>query len=257
MKERVLKFKNYLLKGDNIKEAALKAEINYKSTHSIIRRNNLKVINKGIRIKSNSDYFNIIDTQEKAYILGFFIADGYIEKNSNRICFNNSIDDLEIIEKIRAEIAPNSKLYYSNKQTGVIKRKEQVILRFTNKTISELLLSKYNITNAKTFNEEYKFDFNQLSQELISHFIRGYFDGDGSVSYNPKVENKQLFFNFSFIFNSKLFSEQFGDIFKDRFNIIPVIYTIEGKTCNYYTLRFNYNRNRQFKIREIYNWFVL
>ena len=69
---------------------------------------------KGRRLHDiQHDYFNNIDSAMKAYLLGFFIADGYIEKNSGRICFNNSIDDISIIKEIQKQISPNSKLLYS------------------------------------------------------------------------------------------------------------------------------------------------
>lgn len=254
MKEKLLKFKEYLLEGYNIKESAIKANIKYGSTYSYIKKYNLQVINKGIRLKANSTYFEEIDTEYKAYILGFFLADGYIEKTSNRICFNNSIDDISIIERIKNEICPDSKVIYSNKQSQVKFRKEQVTLRFTNKNLAKLLKEKYNIESAKTFKDDYFFNFDYLPNHLIPHFIRGYFDGDGSVSFIPKHENKQLFFNFSFIFNSFLFAEQIGKIFQKNFDIQPIIYTHQGKNCKYYSLRFNYNRKRQNKIKIIYNW---
>lgn len=254
MKKELLLFQKYLLEGYNIKESCEKSGVNYKSSYFYIKKYNFKVLNKGIRLKSDSLYFKVIDTEYKAYILGFFIADGYIEKNSGRICFNNSIDDISVIKEIQNQICPNSKLIYSNKQNQVNFRKKQVVLRFTNKTIYKDLIEKYNIVNAKTFNENYTFDFNKIPEHLIHHFVRGYFDGDGSVSFIPKSKNKQLFFNFSFVFNSKLFAEQFAKIFQDNFGITPVIYDYIGKTSNYFSLRFNYNRKRQSKIKDIYQW---
>ena len=254
MKKELLLFQKYLLEGYNIKESCERSGVNYKSSYFYIKKYNFKVLNKGIRLKSDSSYFKIIDTEHKAYILGFFIADGYIEKKSGRICFNNSIDDISVIKEIQNQICPNSKLIYSNKQSQVNFRKKQVVLRFTNKTIYKDLIEKYNIVNAKTFNENYTFDFNKIPEHLIHHFIRGYFDGDGSVSFIPKSKNKQLFFNFSFVFNSKLFAEQFAKIFQNNFGIIPVIYDHIGKTSNYFSLRFNYNRKRQSKIKEVYQW---
>lgn len=254
MKKKLLLFEKYLLEGYNIKESSEKSGIKYGSTYNYIKKYNFKTPNKGIRLKSDNSYFENINTEYKAYILGFFIADGYIEKNSGRICFNNSIDDISIIKEIQSQICPDSKLLYSNKQNQVKFRKEQVTLRFINKTIYKDLVEKYDIISAKTFNENYIFDFSKIPEHLIHHFIRGYFDGDGSVSFIPKSANKQLFFNFSFIFNSKYFAKQFAEIFQNKFNIIPVIYDYIGKTSDYFSLRFNYNHKRQNKIREIYNW---
>ena len=41
---------------------------------------------------------------------------------------------------------------------------------------------------------------------------------------------------------------------KIKFDIIPVVYKHIGKTANWLSLRFNYNRNRFNKIKEIYNY---
>ena len=66
-------------------------------------------IKKGSTSKINEEFFDNIDSEEKAYLLGFFIADGCMQKEekkrngeiysySYRFTLNNSIDDLEIIE---------------------------------------------------------------------------------------------------------------------------------------------------------------
>lgn len=254
MNKNILQFKQYLLEGYNIKEAAKLSNIKYGSTYSYIKKYNLEVINKGVRLKSDGTYFKEIDTENKAYILGFFIADGYLEKNSKRICFNNSIKDISIINLIQKEICPFSKIIYSNKQKGVIFRNKQITLRFTNSNLYKILQTKYNLYNAKTFNENYKFNLDLIPEHLLHHFIRGYFDGDGCVSFIKKSENKQLYFNFSFVFNSESFAKQIANIFENKFNIKGIIYKHQGKTCNYYSLRFNYYRKRQNKIKEIYTW---
>ena len=54
------------------------------------------------RTKSvNNDYFNDIDTVNKAWILGFLAADGNVASNRNRIKIGLSTVDKEILEKIR------------------------------------------------------------------------------------------------------------------------------------------------------------
>jgi len=218
----------------------------------IKKRSNLKY-------NHNDDYFKIIDTEKKAYILGFIIADGTIDRTirgnciTNRLGFNNSIDDLEIIEQIKNEISPESILYRKNIQKGAKFRKEQVSLRITSFILCEDLINIYNIIPKKTLNKDFKFNFSKIPEKFHKDFIRGFFDGDGSVSFY-KTKNT-IFFNFSFIFNSKDFAEQIGNMFKNLFDIKPVYYKHIGKTCDYYNMRFNYNRNRTNKIKEIYDWF--
>ena len=49
--------------------------------------------------KVNKDFFKCINTEEKAYVLGFICADGHIEKD--RLVITVSIKDKDILEKIK------------------------------------------------------------------------------------------------------------------------------------------------------------
>lgn len=133
------------------------------------------------RYKINHDYFDNIDTETKAYLLGFFIADGYIE--NNRIRIQNSVDDLEIIELFRKELTPETTICYTNKQNGVKFRKKQCTAGLTSEHMTNLFKEKYGIIQRKTYNKDFIFHFNTIPLNLIRHFVRGYFDGDGSVSF--------------------------------------------------------------------------
>lgn len=248
---RLVTIKQLFEEGYTSSYISKKLGINPKSMYSIIKNTDIIQKNKQRRNYSNDSYFNNIDTEAKAYLLGFFIADGYISEK-RRICLNNSIDDISALELFQKEVCPDSKIYYINKQTGVKIRKTQVILRISSEEMFQTLLNKYKITKNKTHDYDFIFDFNLIPKELIRHFIRGFFDGDGSVSFY-KTKNT-IYFNFSFIFTSLKFSEQISEIFENLFNIKSKIYKIKGKTCEYYPLRFNYNRNRYDKIKEIYNW---
>lgn len=215
------------------------------------KRNNLKYNHK-------DDYFKIINTSTKAYILGFTLADGSIDRIirgnciTNRLCFGNSIDDTEIMELIRNEISPNSILYVKNNKIGAKDRKEQLYLRIASYSLCEDLINLYDIAPKKTNNSNFRMDFSKIPEEFHKDFIRGFFDGDGSVSFY-KTKNT-IFFNFSFVFNSKEFAEQIGSKFENLFNIKAVYYKHIGKTCVYYSMRFNYYRDRISKIKEIYHY---
>ena len=85
----------------------------------------------------NKDFFKEIDTELKAYILGYIVADGCITieqrplKPNNpirRVQFQPSVDDLQVITLIRDVIAPTNKLtIVTNKRGG--NRKDTVKLR--------------------------------------------------------------------------------------------------------------------------------
>ena len=54
-----------------------------KTIYDIIKRNGIKKVgNKKYQVDDN--YFNLIDTEEKAYWLGFLYADGYVRMKDSR-----------------------------------------------------------------------------------------------------------------------------------------------------------------------------
>ena len=251
IKDRILIIKRLFEQGLTPTMVADKVGINRKSIHYYINKYKIVVKNKHSTYLHKNDYFNLIDTENKAYLLGFFIADGYLSEGS-RVCLNNSIDDIEVLQLFNREVSPESKITLLNKQAGAKFRKQQAVIRITSKEIYNTLVNNYGIVQNKTQNSDFKFDFSLIPENLQVHFIRGYFDGDGSVSFYRT--NRTIFFNFSFVFNSLSFSKQFAEIFENKFNIKSVIYNHIGKTANWHSLRFDYNRNRSAKIEEIYNY---
>ena len=68
----------------------------------------------------NDEFFDEIDCEEKAYLLGYLVADGCIcvtprksGNNTYRISFNNSIDDKEAIDLMHKCICPDATIVLS------------------------------------------------------------------------------------------------------------------------------------------------
>lgn len=124
----------------------------------------------------NESYFDEIDTPNKAYILGFLYADGYNNRINNSVVLSLSKEDREILEKISEEVGSNKPLFesdYVNKNDGT--ERHMLILTMASKHMCEAL-EKWGLTQNKTFIITFP-DF--LKEDLIPHFVRGYFDGDG------------------------------------------------------------------------------
>lgn len=125
--------------------------------------------------KPNEDFFETIDIEIKAYLLGFFTSDGHIEKrkdyDSYTLKWDLSSYDEEILYLINEYIGNN---YYT-----VFRLKDRYIsgISITSKKLGEDLL-KLGYDNRKT---NTCFKLPDLSRNLMCHFIRGFFDGDGSV----------------------------------------------------------------------------
>lgn len=125
----------------------------------------------------NEHYFDVIDCQEKAYWLGFFVADGYNHVSKGCIEFRLHKQDKEILEKFKSCIGANNPI-------GLYKQ------TYCNLTIySQYLcdkLSEYGLIQAKT----YTLQIPELDDVLMRHFIRGYFDGDGCFSVIKRNDRK-------------------------------------------------------------------
>lgn len=122
----------------------------------------------------NVDFFETIDTEEKAYFLGFIAADGCIQNNSSgvmvlSITINNR--DIDILERMKEAMKAEQPIIH-------LKRHNMVRITFTRKKlISDLM--KYDLTERKSLTMGPM--LHHLSESMKPHFVRGYFDGDGSV----------------------------------------------------------------------------
>ena len=116
------------------------------------------------------NHFETIDTEEKAYWLGFLYADGYVGSTSSRIELSLAEKDLKHIEKFKNFIGIDNKISYREKTKAYrysfrsIPCKEQLIRQGC--VPKKSLILKFPTSE-------------QVPQNLIKHFIRGYFDGDG------------------------------------------------------------------------------
>lgn len=119
----------------------------------------------------NEHYFKTW-SPNMAYILGFIAADGVISKTLQCISFSQK--EPSILEYIRDELQSDQPLH-QNERTGVY------LLNIHSKTMKEDLMTLHGITPNKSTTITLPY----VPAHLLSHFIRGYFDGDGNVTY-PK-----------------------------------------------------------------------
>ena len=184
----------------------------------------------------NSSYFKSIDSEVKAYILGYLVADGSIEESIRkdrpskliRLRFGCISEDDEIIKLIQKEIAPNNNLrYYKPKKDTC---KQVTILQICDKELINDLRVLYNIQPRKTYLPS--FEFPKIPEEFERDFIRGYIDGDGSFGRH----------HFSMICNSEKFATQIRDKFLKAIpELKSYIYKENRKTTDYWSLHFSMN----------------
>lgn len=130
-------------------------------------------------------YFDNVDNQDKAYILGFLYADGsnYIGNEKHRayqIKLTLKADDIDILERMRAKMGIERKITIFTRKTD---GRQYASLTVKNKHMS-LRLNELGVVPAKTFVTRFP-EF--LSDELVPHFIRGLLDGDGCIAKSLKT----------------------------------------------------------------------
>ena len=139
------------------------------------RKEQNALTNKARAKHVNHEYFDNIDSCQKAWLLGFLASDGWIEKERNRINIELSIVDKEILEKIKNELNIESEILVHETGNGFTVCR----LSWTSQQQKEQLV-KFGIVHRKTYEEMHLPKFN--NPDLIYAFILGFFDGDGSIS---------------------------------------------------------------------------
>lgn len=129
--------------------------------------------NQNRALHKNKQYFDI-QTSNMAWILGFLAADGYLLTRNNTIGFGLSIADEEILHRIRKEMEIENPVRTYMTSNGF----EYASLEWTC-VEHRKALAEYSIVPNKTFILEPPY---KLDKKYWIDYIRGYFDGDGSVN---------------------------------------------------------------------------
>lgn len=224
------------------------------SVSSVVKRFNLNS-KKEYQNTVIHDFFDTIDTSEKAYLLGFFIADGCICSNTHRsngrFSISQSLDDQEVVKAFKYYLNIPNQIQYVDNQIGVEHRKLQNRIRWTSVHMADTFKEIYKITPNKTLNIDFEFPIHLIPENLQGHFVRGFIDGDGYIGDNGFKNNISI----SIIGTSIKFITLIGDLVSKNSGMSYKIYEKTGKTCKYYNLRWSCDRiNKLNKITKLYHY---
>ena len=163
----------------------------------------------GTQAKINHDYFENIDSEHKAYWLGFIYADGSITKKvyekgsyTYRLRMELMFEDKYILEQMALDLESDlkPKEYYNDAShfEGYNKPKHTAYIMFSSKKMGEDLV-KLGVVPNKTLILK---SLPSIPDNLMKHFIRGYFDGDGSVYLTKDNTIKTAFYGTHDFINS-------------------------------------------------------
>lgn len=162
------------LTGISNKDLSEKFNVHRTTIQRLLKKNKIKLHKRKTKIFYDKDFFNQYNI-ESCYWAGFILADGYIRKDYKNLHIKLQSCDIEHLKKFLKCLKINS----IDSQKIIKIRDNYVSLDLFGKELIHGLLNKFSITNKKSLTA---FIDNKIPAHLLSHFIRGYFDGDGSIS---------------------------------------------------------------------------
>lgn len=147
---------------------------------------------KNRKYNINDNYFNKIDTERKAYILGLLYADGCVYSNSGSSKWAKldlKYSDVALLKTIAEEMNNECPIKRHIYERNKFFKHQNRDYKFTNdmcrlsfrsdQIVDDLI--KLGCSPRKTFKIIFPSE-EIVPDNLINHFLRGYLDGDGSIS---------------------------------------------------------------------------
>lgn len=130
------------------------------------------------------DIFSKIETELQAYLLGFYAADGSINEKRKTFRIHLQKQDSELVYLYKDIISPDARTFTvdEHKTTGRNGKEVNAHESFgVDITSAKLCTDLVNLGIG--YNKSYSdLHIPEISEDLIRHFIRGYFDGDGCIT---------------------------------------------------------------------------
>jgi hypothetical protein len=190
--------------------------------------------NKGRNLLEKQNYFSE-ENHNMAWLVGFLAADGSIEKDRNIIKLSLSTVDREILEKIRQEIGLKSEVKDYITQAGYQVSKIQWSSEQHKKD-----LAKYGVIPQKTFKLKPPLS---LDRKYWIDYIRGFFDGDGSITL---LSNNYNTLSWQITSATKEILEWIVDFFYEEYDIPKVnVHSFQRNTSTLYILQYSTNASKE------------
>ena len=158
---------NYL----GTQELAYKYKLHRATIQRYLIKKGIKLRKRTSRIRVNNFYFSKYN-KENCYWAGFILADGYIRTNKRfTLEIKLQKQDVNHLHKFKKAIEYEGK---------IIERKEYYSITISSPQIIKDLQNNFEIYNKKSLTCGIS---NKIPKKYLKDFIRGYFDGDGSITF--------------------------------------------------------------------------
>lgn len=171
--------KEYINDRESISKLSKKYHTSNKKIKEILTRNNIRLRTSSEfnrRYVHQYDFFHHIDTEQKAYWLGFILADGYLTPRSNTVGIELKSTEIGHLEKFKRDIKATNPIRIYKKDSTFGEQETCRIELSKKETLLDLI--KLGLTNNKSYDGRLP----QISLNLKHHVIRGYFDGNGCIT---------------------------------------------------------------------------
>ena len=220
----------------SIKEIAELFNSSQETISKVLKENNVEVHRRN-KINFDEHIFDIIDTEEKAYWLGFIFADGYIAtQNKTNYAFELSLQIKDYNHLLKFNNFMKTNINTIKIRNVKYKNGYRKVCRYSisNKHLWETL-NNYGCIPRKSL--VLKFPDSSIFKypKLIKDFIRGYWDGDGSLF---EVKSRNSYYLCMSVAGTLNFITSIKNYFSGISN--EVIH----KTGNFYSWKVGYNKAR-------------
>lgn len=196
--------------GMSLTDIAIEFNVNRNTVSKHLKQNGIYIDRYTYHF--NEHYFDNIDSQEKAYIMGMLWADGHNCVSKGSIILELQEADVDLLEKINRLTENERPLRKQNLHLKNDNWKDQYKLVLQSKYTSNILES-YGMVQGKSLVLTFP---NWLNPTLYAHFIRGYFDGDGCISLQSSNKNRSAYIG---IVGTKMLLESVADIIKNNIGV--------------------------------------
>lgn len=188
--------KEYLEQGKSSRDIEAISGVKYYNILTLINKYDLNEYNQHKKpVYKDIQYFNKINTKEKAYILGFFLGDGSIDKE-DKFTLSVMLDDKEILDFIQSELGCN--ITISNK----LNKAKRIFPHTSIKIGNNILIRDLKMLFGGRLKEERHIPI--ISKSLEKYLLLGFFDAEGCITWGHRKDRERVWQKISFTSQYKM-----------------------------------------------------
>lgn len=219
----------YLSRPMSIETVAAEFKLCKPKIVEILKSHNVQLYTKNqiFNPNFNERYFQTIDSEMKAYLLGFIFTDGNVfikecgDSKITQISLTVKDEDRYILEILKQELQTNRNISSDGRGALTLSVRSNIMGED---------LAKYNIVPNKSLIIRFPNDVDSI-EKYLNHFLRGVFDGDGSIQF--RTNGKRVKFSIGLSAGNPEVLEQVRNILASKLDVFPVkVYVYSNKhTC--------------------------